>query len=122
MTKKNLQDRLDELSELAPNALYDNSNCYTEASRLKTVATRIKKSGKPTWNSGVELSDEHKQSISLSKMGKPNVKKRKSIQTPKGVFVGLSAVALAYNKTTVTIWNWMKNKPTEFYYITESDL
>lgn len=119
---KNLQDIVNELSEKSPINLYDITGFYTEDSKIKARNSKIQNSGKPSWNSGTELSSEHKQSISKAKAGKPNVKKRKPIQTPKGVFIGLAEAALAYGKTTVTIWNWTKTKPREFYYITESEI
>jgi hypothetical protein len=39
--------------------------------------------------------------------------------TPNGVFPSAKAVAEAAGVTYVTVWNWMKRWPDDYYYIKE---
>ena len=83
--------------------------------------TRAKSSGslkgKETWNKGIPHTDQAKANISKSKKGKPNTHLCKPLMTPNGVFPSAMAVADAAGVSYVTVWNWMKRWPEDYYYL-----
>jgi hypothetical protein len=47
----------------------------------------------------------------------PGRRKTKAVQTPAGIFPSLTAMSAHYGKNPSTMVYWMKQNPTEFYYV-----
>jgi len=130
--KPNLQDLLDQRAQLPIRELYQTSEQTRERMKLShhgregipnSPETRAKMSaslkGREVWNKGVPATETRKENISRAKTGKANPKKCKPIMTPHGVFPSQKAVAEAAGVSCVTVWNWMKRWPDQYYYIKE---
>lgn len=108
----NLQDLFDQEKEKSLRSSY--AIQYSADSREKMSQSL---QGKKTWNRGVPATQERKDNISKAKKGKPNPKKCKPMMTPNGVFPSGQAVAKAAGVSYVTVYNWMKRWPNDYYYL-----
>jgi hypothetical protein len=108
----NIQALFDSEKEKSHKSSYSHPN--SPETRAK-MSRSLK--GREVWNKGIPATEERKANIALSKIGKELPKKWKPIMTPNGVFPSAKAVAAAAGVTYVTVWNWMKRWPNDYYYI-----
>lgn len=65
------------------------------------------------------LSAEMKARLSAANKGKKRAPLLAQVMTPKGVFPTRKDAAVAYNVHYQSFSRWLKNRPTEFYVITD---
>jgi transposase-like protein len=102
-----------------PTEFYYLNNSLSEQRRKKMSDAQLARGNKRGRPRGLGMSVEARKKISDAKRNNPvsRLDRRKPVHTPKGFFDSIGAATQAYDISGETLRRWIKNNPTEFYYV-----